>query len=543
MRQLHRPTLPAAGLLLILAVGSARADETPETAKEIRAEALRKNLDPDGRPLPLAGHWHASGFHLGFQVDLIRRGHHILPFLEWPGPNVGETDGLAQVRKWNLPLTLIHGNQWVSRFYHRKKFTSRPPREHPGVLNTKAERVDKISPFGPVEPWEDLGKMLATSEGMRAIQEAYPDPPLVLVVTNNEPNDLEWHDVETSQRYLDLYGKGRSDAFKRRVLGDGYIKRYRRLIQGIREGFDERAWKANSLVMGYGSVGPPHFGRPDQPIGDGGWLRWADATKTRTSWNWYAWDGGLASYYDNAWEQQQTMFNLWSDQTSFMNHVFQKERALALKPDYWYELIYWDGGSDKAEQYQEKGYEPTTGPRYRGWVQYGMWMLRPRVAREWESSTTEHEQYWWKMKEIIRAVDLVHADPMLRRFWRKGELVPNTARKHPFQSNVPAKFQDEDRWFRLRTSLDPERPWKFTTKLPVWSLARVVGDPPKREWLVYAHAPLGDKEAVEVTIPDYGPITVDVSVGGTFFHVKESEESVTRVGAIEQVDEAPVNIE
>lgn len=68
------------------------------------------------------------------------------------------------------------------------------------------------------------------------------------------------------------------------------------------------------------------------------------------------------------------------------------------------------------------------------------------------------------------------------------------------------------------------------TTIPVFSLARVLGAKPAREWLVYAHSPLQHRRDVTITVPDYGTVTVDVSVGGSIYHVKEAERSVTQVG-------------
>jgi proline racemase len=66
--------------------------------------------------------------------------------------------------------------------------------------------------------------------------------------------------------------------------------------------------------------------------------------------------------------------------------------------------------------------------------------------------------------------------------------------------------------------------------MPVFTLARVIGEKPRREWLLYAHAPMGDRTGVEVAIPDYGPVRVDVSLGGSFYLVSEADRSVTAVG-------------
>ena len=98
---------------------------------------------------------------------------------------------------------------------------------------------------------------------------------------------------------------------------------------------------------------------------------------------------------------------------------------------------------------------------------------------------------------IVKAVDRVHDTPVLRQWWRKGDLVPNRAHPHPYQADIPAEYQQADRWFRLDTALDPPPPWKLTTNLQIFSLALVRGKSPTRQWLVYAHAPLADRKAGE----------------------------------------------
>lgn len=119
---------------------------------------------------------------------------------------------------------------------------------------------------------------------------------------------------------------------------------------------------------------------------------------------------------------------------------------------------------------------------------------------------------------------------MLTRFWRQGELVPNRAHPHPFDKEIPEKWKNVDRWFSLDTNLDPPRPWELTTRLQIFSLARVIGTTPTREWLLYAHAPMGDRAKVEISIPDYRKVTVDVAFGGSFYLIKEVDGSVARVG-------------
>ena len=84
---------------------------------------------------------------------------------------------------------------------------------------------------------------------MRRAQEIYPDPPLVLWVSNNEPPDLRWSKhgplEELSKRYLEKFGRDRSDEFKRKVVAEGWIERYKVMFQAMREALANKTWKKN----------------------------------------------------------------------------------------------------------------------------------------------------------------------------------------------------------------------------------------------------------------------------------------------------------
>jgi hypothetical protein len=108
-------------------------------------------------------------------------------------------------------------------------------------------------------------------------------------------------------------------------------------------------------------------------------------------------------------------------------------------------------------------------------------------------------------------------------------LVANRKYPHPYQSDIPAEYQSKDRWFLLDTDLDPARPWTLNTEIPVFSLALVLGNSPEREWLVYAHSPLNEIRNVNIAIPGYGSVTVNVTASGCFYHVLEKGKVVERI--------------
>lgn len=524
---------------------AAAADRAAETAEAIRAEAARPNQGPQGRPLPLAAHWHRMTCPLQWQIEMIKQGRHLLPWLPTLLPEQAadkalaqNEEGLKQLRQWRMPFALVTGGQWEATLYDpAKRWRSLPPEQSP--LTWLAEPVgDKqtgkqLSPFGAVAPWREVGRYWMDSPGMRRIQEVYPDPPRVLIISNNEAGDLRWHEVEKDKRYLQKYGGDKDDEFKRRAVGDGWIERYRALLGGMREGLASETWRKNALFAAYDAMGPNHMGRPDFGA-EGGWKKYSTTTQDRIAWDWYAWQGAIPSYYDNHWQPDKAVFNVWSCQVEMMNLVFMKQEACEVNPDFWFEVIFWDGNlpgkdNDRYKTYTALGYPPSP-ERYKGWVQYGLWLLVPRVAREWRSSADQRDRWWEYFKVIIESVDRVHGNPVLARFWRRGDLVPNRAHPHPFSAGIPEKWKHVDRWFHLDTSADPPRPWELTTRMPVFTLARVIGAKPRREWLLYAHAPMGDRKGVEVAIPDYRAVTIDAALGGSFYLV---DEASGRAAAVE----------
>lgn len=531
----------------IAGVSACLADDTlPAAAKVIRAEALRKNNSPAGRPLPLAAHWHRRYYPLSYQIARISKGHHLLPWMPTPVPQgdasraLGDNEpGLKKLRKWKMPFVLITGGQWEATLYdHKLKWRSLPPAQSPLVVPVAEIKgkdgkikptAKQLSPFGAIGPWREVGEYWMGSPGMKAIQEAYPDPPMVIIVSNNEANDLRWHEVEEkSKRYLDKYGKDGDGAFKRKVVADGWIERYRAMLTAMRGALVKDAWKTSSRFAAYSALGPNHLGRWSA------WKTYSLITKDHVDPGPVIWDGAIAEYYDNHWQPQKSIWGAWSCQTEAMNMVLLKTEALKIKPEFWHEVIFWDGNlpgktNDRYTTYTEKGFPPSP-ERYCGWVQYGMWLLTPRVAREFRSSADKRERWEAYFNAIVRAVDLVHNDKVLARFWRKGVLVQPSENLHPFQTNVPQWLKDRNRWYHLHTSLDPKYPLKLNSILPVFTLARVIGEKPKREWLLYAHAPKGDKKGVEVDIPGYKKVTVNVSLSGSFYYIHEKDGAVKPVG-------------
>jgi hypothetical protein len=506
------------------------ADELLPVQEEIRREALLPNESELGRPLPLAAHWNAGqakgGFSPVYQMEMIKRGHFLLPWFALPGPN--DDDYYEASIKWaaeqKLPISFL-STQWEHELTDSPEYFSLPPDRNPNEVNKSGAIERKVSPFGPADLWKEVGRKWGSSETLRKIQGWYPSPPLVLFISNNEHARLGWTELENSSHYLKEFGSDRDPEFKRKVVGDGWIERYRALEKGFIDGLEARSWKENCRFIGYEAFGASFLGRWP------GWIEYSLYIPGRFEPWPLAWDGGSPSYYVHNWDPS-TDYTVWSPQIQSMNWVFMQRETYRLNPEFWFEISTWDGQvddkSDKRKFYSDNG--QTYGPeRYQGMVQFGMWLLRPRAVREfrgWTETLTKAAPYFLS---IVNSVDNVHTNPTLRRFWRKGELVANLKGSHPYQTFIPEEYKNTARWYLLDADANPKGPWNLGTQLQVFSLALVLGEAPEREWLIYAHSPLKNMDNVSIDLPGYGRVAAYVTPAGCFYHVTEESRSVEKL--------------
>ena len=390
----------------------------------------------------------------------------------------------------------------------------------------------QVSPFGAVGPWQSVGAEWGTGQLMQLVQSWYPNPPLVLFISNNEASRLPWTDATKDQHYLDLYGSSKTDEFKREVVAKGWIDRYRALQQAWRSSLTP-AWQGTSKFVAYEAFGPKYFGRWS------GWMAYSLYNTNRIDPSPLAWDGGSPSYY-LAFNDPPSDAEVFSPQVEAMNYDFMLKEAYSLNPNFWFELSTWNG----CDWYPTSTAPSTNGDcqtlatntpdftdqRYGGMVQFGMWLTRPRVVRDFRMYGSPRSQSAPLFDIQMNAVDRIYTNPVLTSFWRSGLLVANTSRPHPYQSYIPTEYQSANRMFMLATNLDPPTPWSLSAQLPVFSLARVIGTSPTRQWLVYAFAPNGTQSGVKITIPGYQTVTADATVAGAFYLVDEAGGSVTPLG-------------
>ncbi|GAB4367987.1 MAG: hypothetical protein Kow0062_00830 [Acidobacteriota bacterium] len=518
---------PPAAPMTFYVVGR-RAPSVPE---EITIELLRPNDDPVGRPLPVAGHWNTgrpSSNHVGWDpdyvMDAVEAGYFAIPGVYLRRPTVSREpesyyQRLTRARALGIPFAIVF-TQWDRPFTDDPRYADLPPEENPNVIDAAdgTTIVPKSDPEGPVERWQEVGAEWGRLAAVGDMQTFYPDPPLVLWVNNFEQPRLLWGEAETSWRFVENHGTTTSDEQKRGIVGQGWIERDEALFASLRAELTPQ-WQAVSIPVCYTAFGRGKYGS---------WSGW-DSRSLHQPGRFSPWPlvvNGSPSYYvfGDPSVHKETDYQANSPQAVASNWQFMLDEAFRDAPDLFWEFSLYDGGTQRHNWYRYVQHQIYDEARYKGFVRYGLWMARPRLVREFRLSSHErapYESYWFALLDAVREV---HEDPDLRRFWRRGRLVLNDAHPHHWQSNLVPGYTDAevDRNFILDADVNPPRPWSSTTEIAVWALALELGSPPAREWLLFAYAPLAERDATTITIPGHGPVTVDVPRGaGAFWIFRE----------------------
>jgi hypothetical protein len=521
----------------------------PSIYDVVRAEATAANNETN-RPLPLVACWSAStwwnyngesaGFYPGWQLEqMAAKGYHLCPWFNIPIPSEyvpDPTDAEMQdylntpinrAKTYNLPIIFV-GAQW-EQYLYTSTWLSKPKSENPNVWDvTTQAAIAKLSPFGAISPWYNVGYSWGSSTTMQQVIRWYPTPPLVIFTSNNEAETLKWTEASTDQNFCDTYPSTwdtMTDAQKRHAFAAGWKTRYDQLIAGFRAGFQNTWWESHSVFTAYQAIYPGAFGRFY------GWKEYSSYDDgNMINWQYNFFDGGLADTYSwpSGSEASERDNTVEGPLFQCMNFPFMINEAHSLKSNFRADLILWHGDIDSWAIYPSYG-QTFTPDRYEGMVQFAMWINTPRIVWEYEGWEKPRSSYLQWLQPIINAVDRVWNRSTLQSFWRNGTLVVNPASSHPYQTDVPPEYSTVDRMFLLTTSLDPATPWAMDTQFEVMALARRKGTKPSRQWLLYAHAPTGARTNVQITIPDYKAVTVNVALAGSFYLIDESTNNITPI--------------
>jgi hypothetical protein len=533
---------------------------------------------PQGEyPLPFAANWedghnnYLKGFNPGWQMDMVEKGHHILLKFTY---NVNYADWfinayledyfeepIRKAARYGIPIVLGTTQPEAMLYSNDGPWRSLPPEENPNLVDTNGIVHGVVSPCGPVEHWETVGEcwvntLLLDSLGftprnwwddplLSRFQNWYPNPPFVIWLSNNEASDMDCGDIDEDYRFRDAYsGDPDYDSwqFRNEIIGGntdltnpgaggyetghGYIPRYNAMFDGMRNQLVE--WSDKIKFVGYEN-NLRCFARWT------GWVAYIPAPiPGRFSTIPHIWDGSSPAYYVNKW-QGNWDFTGYAPELEAMNLLFQEDYYSGVEPEFWWEISTWFD-PEFIDSFRNEG-QVVNPERYEGYIKWSMWLTRPRVVRDFKYSTDTLEESWEWYEPIVDAVDEVHLNPILERFWRYSEPVLLTDIPHPWRDRDefwPELFYNGNermRWYQLPNDItytpNSSDDWSSVHDkiYAVWIMANVMGTSPEREWLIYAHATLDSEVEVSAELPEYGDINLTAKRGGTYYLVRESDSN------------------
>ncbi len=516
---LRLKAVAAFATVLLLAPIAASPGET--AAGTWSLERIRTALD---QGLPLAGSWNTgkfeSGFHPTWQLTTAIQtdGHVLLPWFQGPGPDAkwDERDvayyeaPMQACAERKLPISFRY-TQWENDLL---KQADKPEAENPCLVRPDGTVEPVIGPFGPKELWYAVGRAWTDSAVLKKLQDVYPDPPLVLIFSNNEPKIAKRVHPGNCKRLAARMQENGIDPKDIAAIGklveEAWQVRYRRMLDGLRDALVSEAWKKNAVIIPYS-----------------GFNNRGTLSEDRITWHKpHAWDGISVHLYTSDWEVVRD-FWVASPQGIVANIDWAFDRVRKTKPDFFEELSIWYENDPLVKILEYKHDQTYTLERYRGVVQFVLWGMRPQVLREYRGYRETRAKGGRAFYVVANAVGRVHAHPLLRRFWKDGRIVPNNARK-PFPP-----FAGPDRWYVLPADANETTAWNNRkARVHVYALALVLGEAGKREWLLYAHAPLANWACVRITIPGFQDVIVGAPQGGAFYHVTEKDGQARPLGLL-----------
>jgi hypothetical protein len=265
------------GLIVTLTLGAALSrhvcpqELAAETVAAIRSAAeVRDASVKQQHPLPLAASWSSgtqgNGFEPDFQITSILGGKYLLPWFPLPRPdqiyvNFRDDAAFRSAAELGLPVSFI-STQWDVLVAEQLSDAASvgTGQGRIGHFDTRTP-LQALSPFGPLEAWYEAGRRWGSHPALQHLEAIYPNPPLVLFLSNNEQLKLRWQQVRAAPELLALLGPAPTDSAVRQAVGDGWIARYKELQRGFRDALIAPGWKRAAIFVGYDAFGTSALGR------------------------------------------------------------------------------------------------------------------------------------------------------------------------------------------------------------------------------------------------------------------------------------------
>jgi len=574
---------------------STATNSTPAPLSEAQVERtcreIREAFEKGG---PLVSCWNVqAGWNLTQQVAWIKAGNHYFPTiyvpiitqnannpLRWERYLEEHRDALEFIRQHRLPITCRWHN-WGSDFTEVAPENRGPFEESPLIHRLREDgsldSIPVIDPLGPLKPWSDEGKAIATSHFLNALAAFYPDCPRLYWLENNEASvgEVGTYTAPTSERdewrfplrvwkdnlpaislRMADHAAAHPDANQLEVtIHRAMREKYEALTTALLEHAPAQ-WRGRIYSGGYAGMNPAaglnrqpfDHRRPQEdfahsPFSPAIWQFTEPSDRvyddgSGSPWNWHDWlrsphalnhnNGPLTRYL-------AATRPLWHEDRSFW--LSPTRGRAAAKPDE-------DGNPEHG------GY--VLPDRLFGFARVCLWSDRPKgratnlrwfassrkqLGDEWYASDkdppevrglTEYDYF----ARVQQAVDEVWSDPRLLRFWRESDPVINpdpALCDWRLPDSIDGHSVIDDRSRVLYTDADPPRfdatgkdLWRESDgrmELKVFSQGYKLGE----SYLLIAYSPRELRENVTVQVPGLGPVTIPLVGPEGVFHFAGAE--------------------
>lgn len=522
---------------------------------------MGKNQTADGQDVGYTPDWQHEQLLAGFPILLTFEHSFYLDPNHRTNSAVEFNPAWPYARDNKLPIAFIGWN-FLDRLRLGQWPGSTPlPADHPFVVKSDNTVVKACSPWSPnIHQWYAEGQRVGNH--LRLVYAAdYPEPPAVLLFDNHEAGIATLEQAQQDKRRPAIINAVWSQywqtnpSYAREVerveMERAYALRYAEFKRGLREALPP-AWRKVLRFIAYSQFGN-EFGSVEYT---------PDSMRYAVPWSSAAGEGinpthdGIAANvgYLHDWYTGNVGL-VRSPSMEAGNVRFAIDTMREVNPAYEVVSLYWNGKQVSAAQYL-------------GMCRCVLWQTQTPIHMAWVGSAeTRAATFANQIQPLMQAVQEVHTNETLRRFWKDGKLLRNlwtrdfsaqpavnqydtrTGYGHPYWWMLPTEYADTGKRLFLQHVPINQRlvPWNtiggpdarlrdrwaddrtHQTQVPVFSIAHQLDD----EYLVYAHAPNGARTGVQIdvhaTTARTFTMTVDVPVAGAFWLRKAD-------GSIEQVN-------
>ena len=184
------------------------------------------------------------------------------------------------------------------------------------------------------------------------LKQAYPDPPRVYIVSNNEGGrkprleDLasSQHAARRKSEFAQRYPAPQVDSPERLAFAEGYVDKWGAYLAGIRQAMP---WPEQRVKL----IGYNAFGVNFEVGRWGGWRHAAIPFRGSDMFQWLAWDGAAPDFYAYDWSFPTDEHVGSPHIGSMQGYTMLSDRAIQQVPGYLWQIALWDGAAKRRYRY------------------------------------------------------------------------------------------------------------------------------------------------------------------------------------------------